>query len=87
MAVINFPVFPSFYNAQFIWHDSSCIQKGKGEIPCKKKKPNQKNEKYYHVLKVQHFSNVFIEVSLKSYRFNFNLLDSLINMFKKDVLR
>lgn len=53
----------------------------------KKKKPNQKNEKYYHVLKVQHFSNVFIEVSLKSYRFNFNLLDSLINMFQKDVLR
>lgn len=59
MAVINFPVFPSFHNAQFIGHDSSCIQKGKGEIPCKKKKPNQKNEKYYHVLKSGTFFKCF----------------------------
>lgn len=73
---------PSLYDT--ILH---VYKKEREKFHVKKKKPNQKNEKYYHVLKVQHFSNVFIEVSLKSYRFNFNLLDSLINMFKKDVLR
>lgn len=41
MAVIHFPVFPSFHNAQFICYGASCIQKGKGEFHVKKN-PNPK---------------------------------------------
>lgn len=59
MAVINFPVFPSFHNAQSLYDTILHVYKKEREKFHVKKKPNQKNEKYYYVLKSGTFFKCF----------------------------